>query len=85
MYPVEWGTVGEEHWLITSRCGECGAMQECVVTNDEAREYDLQLSRQTEQIARQLQRMEREQMQVELAAFVDALDRDLIDAGDFAR
>jgi len=54
MCPIEWDTVGEEHWLIHSRCGECGAWRSEVVTNAEAKRYDLLLARQSEVIARGL-------------------------------
>jgi hypothetical protein len=85
MCPREWETVGEEHWLIVSACAECDAWDERIVTNEEAKQYDLELARQTTAIARQLRSMELENMRVELDAFVDALDRDLIDATDFVR
>ena len=85
MCPIEWDTVGEEHWLIQSRCGECGAWRSEVVTNAEAKRYDLLLARQSEVIARGLARIDRERMAAELDRFVAALDRDLIDATDFVR
>jgi hypothetical protein len=85
MCPIEWDTVGEEHWLIHSRCGECGAWRSEVVTNAEAKRYDLLLARQSEVIARGLARIDRERMAAELDRFVAALDRDLIDATDFVR
>ena len=85
MCPIEWETVGDEHWLIHSRCGECGAWRSEVVTNAEAKRYDLLLARQSEVIARGLARIDRERMAAELDRFVAALDRDLIDATDFVR
>ena len=84
MCPLEWDTVGEEHWLIHSRCGECGAWRSEVLTNAEAKRFDITLARQSEEIARSLARIEREQMTAELDRFVAALDHDLIDATDFA-
>jgi len=84
MCPLEWETVGEEHWLITSRCGQCDARDERIVTNEQATRYDLELARHTDQIARALHRMELESMRGEVDAFVSALDHDLIDAADFA-
>jgi hypothetical protein len=85
MCPIEWETVGEDHWLIHSRCGECGTWRSEVVTNEEAKRYDLALARQSAEIALALARLEREQMAAELDSFVAALDRDLINASDFAR
>jgi hypothetical protein len=84
MCPIEWETAGEEHWLIASRCGECGAWHEQLATNDEAREYDAVLARQSAAIAANLRTIDRERMEAELDAFVSALERDLIDASDFA-
>ena len=84
MCPIEWDTVGEEHWLIHSRCGECGTWRSEVVTNAEAERYDVTLARQSEEIARGLARIDRERMAADLDRFVAALDRDLIDATDFA-
>jgi hypothetical protein len=85
MCPLEWDTVDEGHWLIHSRCGECGTWRSEVMTNAEAQRFDLTLARQSDEIARGLARIDREQMAAELDRFVAALDRDLIDAADFAR
>ena len=83
--PMEWETAGEEHWRIQLRCGACEAWREVIVTNDEAREFDLVLDRQCREIAHGLRRIEREEMEAGLETFVAALDRDLIDPSDFAR
>ena len=84
MCPLEWETVGDEHWLIHSRCGECGTWRSEVATDAEAEHFDLTLARQSAEIARCLARLDRERMAAELEHFVAALDRDLIDAADFA-
>ena len=55
------------------------------MTNAQAQRFDLTLARQSEEIARGLARIDREQMAAELDRLVAALDRDLIDAADFAR
>ena len=83
--PLEWETAGEEHWRIDLRCGACGAAREVLATNEEANEFDLVLDRQTAEIIRALCRIELEEMQAGLGAFVAALDHDLIDPSDFAR
>jgi hypothetical protein len=85
MCPMEWETAGDEHWLIASRCGECGAWHEQLATNDEARDFDLVLARQTAAIAVNVRSFDRERMEAEIELFVSALDHDLIDAADFAR
>jgi hypothetical protein len=55
------------------------------VANADARDYELVLDRQTAQIARDLEHVDRQRMEAELVTLVAALDRDLIDAADFAR
>jgi hypothetical protein len=83
--PMEWETAGEEHWRMQLRCGACGAWREVLVTNDEASEFDLVLDRHCAQILRAVRKLELEEMEADLETFVTALDRDLIDASDFAR
>ena len=83
--PVSWFDLDEERWSIRLRCGECGAWREVRVTNAEAKDFDLTLDRQTAQIRSALDRIDHERMHAECAAFLGALQRDLIDAADFAR
>ena len=85
MCPIAWETDGDEHWLIELRCGECGAWREVRVTNEEAKAFDFTLDRQTDQIRRALDRIDRERMEAELDVLVGALEHDLIDPADFAR
>lgn len=82
--PIDWETDGEQHWLMHLRCGECGAWREVRVTNEEAKEFDLALDRHVDQIRRALERIDRERMAAELDTLVVALEKDLIDAADFA-
>jgi hypothetical protein len=83
--PIDWEPDGPDHWRIALRCGECESWREVRVTNAEAKEFDYALDTQCSQIQRALDRLERERMEAELDALVVALERDLIDAGDFAR
>lgn len=83
--PVAWETDGDSHWVMELRCGECGVRRVARVTNDEAKAYDLALGAQMNRIKRALRRIEHERMKDELEALVGAFERDLIDAGDFAR
>jgi hypothetical protein len=84
MCPMEWETDGETHWLIQLRCGECGCWREVRLSNEEAADFDLALDRQMWAIRRTLTRLDRERMQLEVDAFVAALEHDLVDAADFA-
>jgi hypothetical protein len=55
------------------------------ITNAEAKAFDLELDRQVAQIQRAIADIEREHMRAAADAFAAALQRDLIDPGDFAR
>ena len=82
--PMDWGTVDDERWWVLSRCGECGHWTETVVTNEQAKRLDLELNLQQALIRRTAERFEAERKAAEADAFIAALQRDLIDAGDFA-
>ena len=84
MCPTDWGTAGEEHWWVLSRCGECNVWCEIVITNAQAARLDCVLDRQLYAIRRAAAQLESERMAAEADAFIDALHRDLIDAADFA-
>jgi hypothetical protein len=82
--PIEWEPADTEHWQITTRCGQCGVWQDVCLTNDQAAVWDVQLDRQMQPIQRAAARLDGERMEAEVDAFVAALERDLIDAADFA-
>jgi hypothetical protein len=82
--PAEWGTADDTHWWILSRCGECGEWSEIVITDEQAARLDCELDRQLMTIKREAGRLEAERMAAEAEAFINALNRDLIDAADFA-
>ena len=82
---MEWDTLGEDHWVMWLRCGECGGGLETVVDNGAAAALDVLLDRQQAEIARAARAMEAERMSVEAEKFISALRRDLIEADDFAR
>ena len=82
--PTDWGTAGEEHWWVLSRCGECNVWCEIGITDAQAARLDCVLDRQLNAIHRAAAQLEGERMAAEADAFIDALHRDLIDAADFA-
>jgi hypothetical protein len=82
--PTDWGTADETHWWVLSRCGECGVWSEIVITDGQAARLDCELDRHAMAIQRAAARLEAERMAAEAEAFIAALDRDLIDAADFA-
>jgi hypothetical protein len=82
---VDVGERDDEHWWLRLRCGECSAMRELIATDEEAQRYGRELDRGVALIAGELARLERERMADEARMLSEALERDLIDAGDFER
>ena len=81
--PVSWHELSETHWWIRLRCGECGLVREVEVTNEEAQRFEHELDRGVKQIAAAFVRLDRERMIADSDAITAALERDLIDPGDF--
>ena len=67
------------------RGGECGMSREVSVTNADAERYEAALHSRASIISRAMRRLEIDRMAAEVASFVAALQRDLLDAADFAR
>ena len=67
------------------RCGECGHERAVVVADQVAARYEDDLREAASVIARALAEQDRKRLKREADAFAAALDRDLIDAADFAR
>jgi hypothetical protein len=84
-HPVSSHELGETHWWIRIRCAECGCVREVEVTNEHAQRFDRDLARRVKQIAVVLGRLDRERMISDSEAMTVALERDLIDPGDFCR
>jgi hypothetical protein len=83
--PVAWEEDGEFGWWIRVRCGECASVREVDVTNEEAKRFERELDRGVKDIASTLARLERERMIADTDALTTALQRNLIDPGDFCR
>jgi hypothetical protein len=82
--PVEWQEADEAHIWVRLRCGQCGTWREDEFTDDVLDRYDRRLDEALAVIAREADRLHREWRSREVDAFAAALDRDLIDAADFA-
>jgi hypothetical protein len=65
------------------RCGACGFAVDAIVDDEDADAFDRDLRRQTREISAALATCERQRMTDELHSLKVALERDLIDAGDF--
>ena len=82
--PVWWEETDDEHWHMLLRCAQCETYRDVTVGNDVAAAYERDLQRGMAEIAATLERSDREQMLAELPVLIAALERDLIDAADFA-
>jgi hypothetical protein len=83
--PVSWHVVSETHWWMRLRCGECGFVREVEVIDEEAKRFEHELDRGVQQIAAAIARLDRERMIADSNTIAAALERDLIDPGDFSR
>jgi hypothetical protein len=81
---VSWEETDSDHWHMLLRCAACETYRDVVVSNDVAKRYEEDLRRGMAEIAAELERSDRARMALEVDVFVAALDRDLIDAEDFA-
>jgi hypothetical protein len=84
VYPVDWQEATDTHLWVRMRCGECDSWREDTFTDEALDEFDQKLDVACGQIAEEADRLHREWRTKEADAFAAALDRDLIDAGDFA-
>ena len=83
VYPVRWREVSETHIWVRLRCGGCETWREDIFTDEVLDRFDRWLDEATAQIANEADRLHRDWRSKEADAFAAALDRDLIDAGDF--
>jgi hypothetical protein len=83
--PVDIQALEAGGWSLLLRCGQCEAYTDLIVSDETAQAYDLDLGRGMAAIAAALGREERAGMAAAVEVLVVALERDLIDAGDFAR
>jgi uncharacterized Zn finger protein len=81
--PVRWRTDDATHWWIRVRCGECGAVRERIVRDEDAHAFERRLHRTAQPIRRNLALLDRLGMQRDAELLAAALERDLIDAADF--
>jgi hypothetical protein len=82
--PVDWHEHDDRHWWVLLRCGECGRTRRVIISDAEAHALERDLQPGIREIYRAAEQLERERMREEAETFVAALERDLIDADDFA-
>ena len=83
--PYDWTAIEDHSWWMALRCAQCGHEREVVVGNAEAERFDEALDRRADPIATALHHIDSARMQTWVDTITVALQRDLIDAADFAR
>jgi hypothetical protein len=76
---------GRDHYWLQLRCGECGAWRVTVLDEQAAERFQRDYETHLSLIENDAARLDRERMEAQADVFAQALERDLIDAGDFAR
>jgi hypothetical protein len=83
--PVWWESVDDDRWHMLLRCGACGTFRDVIAADAVALAYEQDIDRGAAEIRTVLTRLDRARMSAQVDAFAAALQRDLIDAADFAR
>ena len=83
--PVEWTAVEDHSWWMRLSCAQCEHQHQVVVPNAVAERCAAPLDRRADPIARALHTLDVESMKAWVESVTVALQRDLIDAADFAR
>ncbi len=81
---AEWDRHADGQWWAVLRCGDCGTWHDMVISQAAADRLDNALDAGLMAIAQDLEAIDRERMAAQADAFAVALERDLIDAADFA-
>jgi hypothetical protein len=81
--PVESLELGDGGRLFELRCGECGVWRRAVAPPGAARALERALADDLAAMTDAVERLDRERMSTEVDAFIAALDRGLLDPGDF--
>jgi hypothetical protein len=84
VHQVGWQEADRAHWWVRLRCGECGAWREGTFSDEALEGFERKLDEEAREMAAAADRLHWEWRSREADAFAAALDRDLIDAGDFA-
>jgi hypothetical protein len=82
--PTCWEQTADRfHWRVWRRCPDCEWSCDSIHGEREIDDFDEQLDIGTHQLAEELRALERDNMAQMAAAFVTALEADLITADDF--
>jgi hypothetical protein len=83
VYPVQWEEAGPENWSVLLHCPNCDVYREGVFSQDNVEEYDEELDRGADALARDYKRLMRANMADEIERFVGALAAGAILPEDF--
>jgi hypothetical protein len=83
VYPVQWEEAGPENWRVLLHCPNCLVHREGVFTQENVEEFDEELDRGGDALARDYKRLIRSNMAEEIERFVEALEADAILPEDF--
>ena len=83
VYPIQWDEAGPENWNVLLHCPNCDVYREGVFTQANVEEFDEELDRGGDALARDYKRLMRANMAEEIERFVGALEADAILPEDF--
>ena len=83
VHPVDWQRIGEASWSLRLRCPECETQRSVVLGRAEVEQLNRDLYHGTQELAREAQRVSRQNFEDEARHFVAALHRGDIEPLDF--
>ena len=83
VYPVRWEEAGPDNWNVLLHCPNCEVHREGIFTQQNVEEFDEELDRAGDVLARDYKRLVLENMAAEIERFVGALEADAILPEDF--
>jgi hypothetical protein len=83
VYPVHWDEAGPENWTVLLHCPNCDIYREGVFTQENVEDFDEELDRGGDALARDYKRLTRANMADDIDRFVGALDAGAILPEDF--
>ncbi|HEV3228981.1 MAG TPA: hypothetical protein VGY97_05865 [Solirubrobacteraceae bacterium] len=83
VYPIDWEESGPNHWRVSLRCPNCEWTVTGVYEQEVVERFDCELDRGTEALMRDLQRLQRANMEDDVERFIEALNGDHVLPADF--
>jgi hypothetical protein len=83
VYPLQWEEAGPQNWSVLLHCPNCGVYREGVFSQDNVEEFDEELDRGADALARDYKRLMRANMSDEIDRFVGALEAGALLPEDF--